>query len=141
MNALGVATGCTYGKSNIKKLYYNKMAFTLIDVAGQRAVRVSLKADSLGKMMQSPFVQQRKNGVLPQDVPAEIADPLVEKVMGLPAESFLDIGPVEDYEFKRGQGVFETDCCSQCGERVFVNKLVDSPEGKICLGCLTNNAA
>jgi formylmethanofuran dehydrogenase subunit E len=25
------ATGCTYGKSNIEKRYYNKMAFTLID--------------------------------------------------------------------------------------------------------------
>ncbi len=25
------ATGCTYGKSNIQKLYYSKMAFTLID--------------------------------------------------------------------------------------------------------------
>ena len=141
LDGLMVATGCTYGKSNIEKQYYNKMAFTLIDVAGQRAIRISLKPDFFGKMMQSPFVQQRKNGILPQDVPAEIADPLVEKVMSLPEEVFLDIGQVEDYEFKRGQGVFETDCCSQCGERVFVNKLVDSPEGKICLGCLTNNAA
>ena len=70
LDGLMVATGCTYGKSNIEKLYYNKMAFTLIDVAGQRAIRISLKPDFFGKMMQSPFVQQRKNGILPQDVPA-----------------------------------------------------------------------
>lgn len=141
LDGLMVATGCTYGKSNIEKLYYNKMAFTLIDVAGQRAIRISLKPDFFGKMMQSPFVQQRKNGILPQDVPAEIADPLVEKVMSLPEEVFLDIGPVEHYELKRGKGVFETACCSQCGERVFVNKLVDGPNGKICMGCQTKNAA
>jgi len=31
LDGLMNATGCTYGKSNIKKLYDNKMAFTLID--------------------------------------------------------------------------------------------------------------
>ncbi|NIA19075.1 MAG: formylmethanofuran dehydrogenase, partial [Xanthomonadaceae bacterium] len=56
LDGLMMATGCTYGKSNIEKLYYNKMAFTLLDVSGQLAVRVSLKPDFLGKMMQSPFV-------------------------------------------------------------------------------------
>ncbi len=141
LDGLMMATGCTYGKSNIEKLYYNKMAFTLIDVGGQRAVRVSLKPDFFGKMMQSPFVQQRQKGVLPQDIPAEVADPLVEKVMNLPEEAFLDIGPVEHYELKRSQGIFATACCSQCGERVFVNKLVDGPTGKICLGCQAKNAA
>lgn len=31
LDGIMVATGCTYGKSNIQKLYYNKMAFTLVD--------------------------------------------------------------------------------------------------------------
>ncbi len=29
LDGVMMATGCTYGKSNIEKLYYNKMAFTV----------------------------------------------------------------------------------------------------------------
>ena len=75
LDGIMVATGCTYGKSNIEKRYYNKMAFTLIDQQAGRAVRVSLKPDFFEKALASPFVQQRKQGVPPQDIASEIADP------------------------------------------------------------------
>ena len=51
LDGMMVVTGCTYGKSNIEKLYYNKMAFTLIDVAGQKSIRVSLKAEFFAKTL------------------------------------------------------------------------------------------
>ncbi len=140
LDGIMTATGCTYGKSNIEKLYYNKMAFTLIAVASQRSVRVSLKPEFFGNMMQSPFVKLRRSGVLPQDVPAEIADSLVEKVLNIPEEAFLNISPVATTEFIASTGIFTTECCSQCGERVFTNKLVEVSNGKICLGCQTRNA-
>lgn len=54
-----------------------EMAFTLINVAGQRAVRVSLQPEFFSGMLQSPFVEQRKKGVPPQEIAPEIADPLV----------------------------------------------------------------
>jgi len=141
LDGIMTATGCTYGKSNIEKLYYNKMAFTLIEVATKRSVRVSLQPDFFGNMMQSPFVKQRQSGVLPQDVPAEIADPLVEKVLSLPETVFLDIGPIITVDFKPEKGIFTTECCSLCGERVFSNKLVAGSAGKICLGCQALNVA
>ena len=47
VDGIMVATGATYGKSNIKKLRYGKMAFTLIDEKSGRAVRVFLKPDFL----------------------------------------------------------------------------------------------
>ena len=131
LDGIMAATGCTYGKSNIEKKYYNKMAFTLIDTVHGKAVRVRLKDDFFGNMLHSPFVQQRKQGVSPQDVPAEIADPLVNKVLTMPEEMFLEIGEVADYEFPKGQGCFDTDLCSVCGERVFINKLNDG----ICVAC------
>ncbi len=141
LDGIMTATGCTYGKSNIEKLYYNKMAFTLIDVASLRSVRVSLKPEFFGNMMQSPFVEQRQSGILPQDISAEIADPLVEKVLSIPEAAFLQIGPITTADFKTSKGIFTTACCSQCGERVFTNKLVEGSEGKICLGCQELNAA
>ena len=135
LDGIMVATGCTYGKSNIEKRYYNKMAFTLIDVAGQRAVRVCLKPEFFSDMLKSPFVEQRKSGVLPQDVAPEIADPLVEKVLSMPEDAFLEIGSVTRYTLERKKGVFEAKQCSRCHEMAFVDKLVDDGEGLVCLGC------
>jgi formylmethanofuran dehydrogenase subunit E len=84
LDGIMTATGCTYGKSNIEKLYYNKMAFTLIDTETGKAVRVSLKPDFFEKALASPFVQKRKAGIPPQDIESEIIDPLVNRIIGLP---------------------------------------------------------
>ncbi len=135
VDGLMTVTGCTYGKSNIKKTYYCKMAFTLIDTKKQKAVRVQLKPEFFGKMLQSPFVQQRKQGVPPQDIPATITDPLVEGVMNQAEEEFLIISPVFDYPFEKGKGTFDTDLCEACGERVFVHKLQNVKGKKVCIPC------
>jgi len=135
VDGLMTATGCTYGKSNIKKLYYNKMAFTLIDSKSGRAVRVSLKPEFLTKALGSPFVQQRKAGVLPQDIPAAIADPLVNNILAMPEENFLAISAIKTVEVPQGKGCFEVEPCSQCGELTFVNKLQDSSAGRVCIPC------
>lgn len=136
LDGIMTATGCTYGKSNIEKLYYNKMAFTLIEQASGRAVRVSLKPGFFEKALASPFVQQRKSGVLPQDIAPEIADPLINRIIGLDPSEFLDIGPVHTVEVKKGKGVFDAKRCEACGEVTFVNKLRQSLDGKlVCIPC------
>lgn len=136
LDGIMTATGCTYGKSNIEKLYYNKMAFTLIDTKTGKAVRVSVKPDFFEKALASPFVQKRKAGVPPQDIEPEITDPQVNKIIELPESAFLDIGKVHPVDFKKGRGMFEARRCEGCGEVTFVNKLRVSPEGKtICLPC------
>ena len=48
---------------------------------------------------------------------------------------FLDIGPITTYELTRKAGVFDAESCSQCGEMVFVDKLIDTGTGRVCLGC------
>lgn len=135
VDGLMTVTGCTYGKSNIKKTYMGKMAFTLIDTKNKKAVRVQLKPEFFGKMLQSPFVQQRKQGVLPQAIEASVVDPLVEGVMNRAEEDFLDISPVFDYNFEKTKGNFDTDLCEVCGERVFVNKLQTIDNKKTCIAC------
>lgn len=135
LDGLMTATGCTYGKSNIEKKYYNKMAFTLIDTRTGRAVRISLKPEFFGKALQSPFVQKRKEGVPPQDIPAEIADPMVANVLSMPEEGFLDIGPIENISVEGGKGVFEAKPCSVCGELTFVNKLQGTGDDLRCIPC------
>lgn len=136
LDGIMTATGCTYGKSNIEKLYYNKMAFTLIDQTTGRAVRVSLKPEFFEKALGSPFVRKRKAGVPPQDIEPEIADPLINRIIGLADEDFLDVGEVHTVEVKKGKGVFTTKRCALCGEVTFVNKLRETEDGKtVCIPC------
>ncbi len=136
LDGIMAATGCTYGKSNIKKLYYNKMAFTLIDTKKGKAVRVSLKPDFFEKALNSPFVQKRKQGIPPQDIEPEIADPLIKNVLKIPEEKFLDIGDVFDFDIQKGRSVFSAKRCEKCGELTFVNKLRILEDGfQVCIPC------
>ncbi len=134
-DGLMMVTGCTYGKGNAHKTYWGKMAFTLIDKKRGKAVRVMLNPEFFARMLQSPFVQQRKQGVPPQEVPASLTDPLVAAVWNRPEEEFFVIGPVQDYEVRKTKGVFETAACEACGEVVFVNKLREVAGRRLCLPC------
>jgi formylmethanofuran dehydrogenase subunit E len=136
VDGIMAATGSTYGKGNITKLGYNKMAFTLIDARTGRAVRVSLKPEFFEKALNSPFVQKRKEGVLPQDVPPEITNPQVERILNLPEEDFLTVSEVFKREIKKGPATFEVKRCAKCGEAVFTNKLKEGPDGRLrCVPC------
>jgi formylmethanofuran dehydrogenase subunit E len=136
LDGIMTATGCTYGKSNIEKRYYNKMAFTLIDQKTGRAVRVSLKPDFFEKTLAAPFVQQRKGGVPPQDIAPEITDPLVERILSIDESVFLDIGEVHQIAVHKGKGIFTAKRCDTCGEMTFVDKLRVTVDGRlVCIPC------
>ena len=136
LDGVMVATGATYGKGNIKKLFYSKMAFTLTEAKSGKGIRVSLKSEFFEKALQSPFVQERKKGVPPQDISPEITNPLVERILNLPESEFLNISKVFQTEVKKGSPNFEVKRCSKCGEAVFTDKLKKTPDGKLlCIPC------
>jgi formylmethanofuran dehydrogenase subunit E len=136
LDGIMTATGCTYGKANIQKLYYNKMAFTLTDVKTGRSVRVSLKPEFFEKALNSPFVQERKKGVPPQDIPAVVTDPLVQRVLGLSESEFLDISDIFQKDVKKGAPNFSVKRCAKCGEAVFTDKLIVAADGRMmCIPC------
>ena len=136
LDGIMTATGCTYGKSNIEKRYFNKMAFALIDQKTGRTVRVSLKPDFFEKALASPFVQQRKEGVPPQDIAPEIANPLVERILSIDESVFLDIGEVHQIAVHKGKGIFTAKRCAACGELAFVDKLrVTVDDRLVCIPC------
>lgn len=113
-----VATGCTLGKGNIRKLHFGKWGLTLVDKKSRRAVRVAPKAEVMRKNKESSFMELRKSGVPASQVPAQIADPLVHMVSTAPDEALLTVGPVKPYEWKERPHTFESVVCSQCGEMV-----------------------
>jgi formylmethanofuran dehydrogenase subunit E len=113
-----VATGCTYGKGNIKRLGYGKWGLTLIDKKKHRAVRVVPKTEAMMRSKQSKFMELRKSGTPASQVSAEIADPLVKMVSTAPDEMLLNIGEIFDYEWREPAPSFESVICAQCGEMV-----------------------
>jgi formylmethanofuran dehydrogenase subunit E len=130
-----VATGCTLGKGNIKKLHYGKWGLTLIDKKNKKAVRVSPKAEAMKKNKESEFMKLRSSGVPASQVPAEIADPLVEMVSNAPDEMLLNISEVFDYDWQDAPHTFESVVCESCGEMV-VTRNARVKDGKVvCIPC------
>jgi formylmethanofuran dehydrogenase subunit E len=130
-----VATGCTLGKGNIKRLNYGKWGLTLIDKKTQRAVRVAPKAAAMAKNKESKFMELRSSGVPASQIAAEIADPLVQMVSNAPDEMLLGVGPVHPYEWKDAPHTFESVVCAECGEMV-VERNARVKAGKtVCKPC------
>ena len=97
-------TGCTFGKGNIRKQPYGKLAFTLIDKDTNRAVRVSYKPTLKKQIADSAFMQKRAAGIMPDEIPEEEQMELVNLVWDAPESDVLTIGEVFDYP-----GIYVTD--------------------------------
>jgi len=135
VDGVQMATGCTFGKSNIEKLNYSKNAITLIDVKKKKAVRVALNPEFQKKGLSSKFVQMRKEGVEPKDIPSETVDPLIENIMKQPDEVLFKISEVFDYDFRGEKSTFEWYECEGCKEVVFAHGIRIKNGKKVCVPC------
>ncbi|HEC69589.1 MAG TPA: formylmethanofuran dehydrogenase [Candidatus Omnitrophica bacterium] len=135
VDGVQVATGCTFGKSNIEKLDYEKNAITLIDVKKRKAVRVVLNPEFQKKGLASKFVQMRKEGIEPKDIDPEVVDPMIENIMKQPDEVLFKFSEVFDYDFKGKKGTFEWYECENCGEVVFAHGVRIKDDKKVCIPC------
>jgi len=135
-------TGCTLGKGNIKKLHLGKWGVTLVDVATGRSVRVSPKAEAMAANKQSAFFKEyREKGVPASKVPAEVVDPLVQRVMTAPQDKLLSVGEVAPFQVERHPSTFATLVCDRCGEMVVEGYARVLGKEKICIPCQTKSAA
>jgi len=129
-------TGCTFGKGNIKKLHYGKWGITLVETATGRAVRVTPKAEAMLANKQTEFFKEyREKGVPASKVPAEVVDPLVQKVMGAPDEKLLSVGEVFKYEIEHRPHSFSSLVCEGCGEMVVEGYARIVGEKRVCIPC------
>ncbi|PLX41458.1 MAG: tRNA CCA-pyrophosphorylase [Deltaproteobacteria bacterium] len=130
-----VSTGCTLGKGNIQKLGYGKWALTLIDKKSGKAVRVSPKAEAMAQNKKSEFFDYRKKGIPASQVPAEVAEPLFQRVVNAPAEMLLNIGQVFDYKWTDAPHTFESSVCPECGEMTVERNMRVKGGVNVCLPC------
>ena len=131
-----VITGCTFGKGNIKKTGKGKWAVTLIDKKNQKAVRVTPKAEAmLANKNTSFFKDYREKGVPPTQVPDEVVEPLVVKVMSAPEEMIMNISEVIDYAHQDPPHSFASFVCPECGEMTVDEYGVHKDGKKVCQDC------
>lgn len=129
-------TGCTFGKGNIQKLHYGKWGVTLIDRKSGRAVRVTPRAEAMLANKQSEFfTRYREKGIPASQVPAEVVEPLVARVMNAPEDHLLVVGPVSPREWPEPAHSFSGFVCERCGEMTVepYGRLLDGR--KVCIPC------
>lgn len=106
-------------KVTFKKLTREKWAVTLIDKKSKKAVRVSIKAEAMLATKETPFFKEyREKGVPPTQVPGEVVQPLVEKVMNAEDNEILEISDVFDYTYQESPHSFAGSVCKEYGEMV-----------------------
>ena len=95
-----MATGCTFGKGNIRKLGYGKFVLTLIDNKSGRSVRVATRNEVIKRNQESEFIQFRKKGVPASKIAAELIDPAVDFILAESDENLFKIDPVQEIKQK-----------------------------------------
>lgn len=135
-----MATGCTFGKGNIRKLGYGKFALTLIDNKTGRSVRVFTRNETTRRNQESEFIQYRKKGVPASKIDSTLVEPMVDFVLAEATENLFIVEPVKETKLAPGRPHdFSTQVCSECGE-IMVERYARVKNGKVvCIPCAEKN--
>ena len=128
-------TGCTLGKGNIRKNPLGKLAVTLIDKDGERAIRVSYKPTLQKQIAGSAFMQQRAAGISPDEIPEADQMELVNLVWNAPESDVLIVGDVVDYPYNWLPEVMGFAKCESCGELAAHAYMRLVGDRRLCIPC------
>ncbi len=135
-DGIQMITGCTYGKGNIQQLNYGKWGVTLIDRVSGRAVRVVPKAEAMLANKRSEFfTKYREKGIPASQVPAEVVEPMIAKVMGAPDEMLLNVGEPFHHLLPKKVESFAGFVCELCHEMTVEGYGRPLGDKKVCIPC------
>ncbi len=72
------ATGCTFGKGNIRTLTHGKFVLTMIDNKFRHSVRVTTRNVVIKRTQESEFIEFRKKGIPASKIAVELIDRAVD---------------------------------------------------------------
>ena len=135
-----MATGCTFGKGNIRKLGYGKFVLTLVEVKTGRSVRVATRNEVIKRNQESEFIQYRKRGVPASKIDLALVEPNIDFILNAATEDLFKIGPVTETKLPAGRPHdFNTIICAECGE-VTIERYARVKNGQIvCMPCAEKN--
>ena len=110
---------------------------TLIDKRSNRAVRAYPKAEAMMQTKKTSFFKDfREKGVPPTQVPDEVVQPLVDKVMNAPAEMIMVVSEIFEYKWDEPKHSYNSIVCEKCGEMVIEEYTKTVSGKKLCKDCL-----
>lgn len=135
-DGLQVIMGTTFGKGNIKKTHKGKWAVTVVDRAAKKAVRVTPKAEAMLANKQTDFFKEyREKGIPASQVPDEVVEPLVQRVMGAPQEMLLNMSEIFDFDPGMKKDSFASFVCQDCGEMTVEEYGRIKGNRHVCMDC------
>ena len=129
------ATGATFGKGMIDKLYYGKVAATFWYPGVKGAYRFLLRNEFQDKLGPHEFFSYRKKGIEPSHIPAEVRLDIVDIVLNATDDELFIITYLPGFEYKPVKGSFAKAKCEVCGEYVFERYLRVKDGIKVCITC------
>jgi formylmethanofuran dehydrogenase subunit E len=129
------STGCTFGKGNIRKNPFGKVAFTLIEKDSNRAIRIAFKPTLQKQIQATAFMQKRGAGISASDIPESEQMEVVDLIWNAPEEDVLAIGKVFNYPGKWVPEVMGFKTCDYCGELTALAYLRVVGEKHVCIPC------
>ena len=134
MDGIQAATGATYGKVLMSKLFYGKLAATFYHPK-KGAIRFSLQPDFIDAMGKFEFFAYRKKGMEPSEIPSEVRDEILKWVYEQSDETLFKVELKPDFKYTPVKGSFNKTKCTACGEYVF-ERYVRTKDGQpVCIPC------
>ncbi|MCL4425776.1 MAG: FmdE family protein [Firmicutes bacterium] len=134
MDGLQAATGCTYGKNLLTRLYYGKVA-AVVYHPGRGALRLALKPEIQDEMGKFEFFVYRKKGIEPSEIPEAVSNEVINFILSKEDEELFTIKEMPNFQYKPTPGSFNRVKCSSCGEYVF-ERYARLKDGQVlCIPC------
>ncbi len=133
-DGIQASTSATFGKGQMFKLFYGKVGATFFDPS-KGAVRILFRNEFMDKLGTHEFFSFRKQGIEPSQVPANVAQGVIDLVLNAAEEALFKIERVPDFKFKPAQSSFNKAKCEACGEYVFERYLRVKDGKLVCLKC------
>jgi formylmethanofuran dehydrogenase subunit E len=136
VDGIMLATGCTYGKGLIYKLFWGKWAVTLVDRRTSRAVRVSVRPEVLERMQQGKFLELRRQGLPPSQIPEEVSRPFFDSIAFGDPSQFFAVSGIFEFQWQTPPPAWDLMRCESCGEVTVVRHMRVLGDGKrVCIPC------
>jgi len=129
------STGCTFGKGDIEKAGWGKLAIMLINKNKEQAIRVSYKPGRHKMIAESSFMSKLAQGVPPTQIPQEEAWEMVNMLWEAPESEVMKVGTVEPYPYEDFGEVMGLLPCANCGEMVSKMYLRVVGDNHMCIPC------
>jgi formylmethanofuran dehydrogenase subunit E len=129
------ATGATFGKGMIDKLYYGKVAATFWYPGVKGAIRFFLRNEFQDKLAPHEFFKYRKQGIEPSQIPVNVCEDIIDIVLNATDDELFIVTSLPDFSYKPVKSSFNKAACEVCGEYVFERYLRVKDGKKVCITC------